>query len=52
MCVLQRDFGIPAVHFGVRGACAHAADEYALVEDLVPATQALTLLALEWCGVE
>jgi len=49
--VVQRDFGIPAVHYGVRGAGAHAADEYLWVEDLVAATQVLALLALDWCGV-
>lgn len=49
--VVQRDFATPAVHYGVRGAGADAADEYLVVEDLVTATQALTLLALDWCGV-
>ena len=32
-------------------AGAHAANEYLVVDDLVTATQVLTLLALEWCGV-
>ncbi len=49
--VVQRDFGIPTVHYGVRGGGAHAADEYIIVDDLVTATQALALLALDWCGV-
>lgn len=49
--VVQRDFGIPTLHYGVRGAGAHAADEYVLVEDLVTATQVLTLLTLDWCEV-
>jgi acetylornithine deacetylase len=47
---VQRGFGIPAVHYGVRGDGAHAADEYMVVDDLVTATQVLTLLALDWCG--
>jgi acetylornithine deacetylase len=51
MYVVQRDFGIPAVHYGVRGAGAHAADEYLEVEDLVTVTRVLVLLALDWCGV-
>lgn len=49
--VVQRDFGIPAVHYGVRGAGAHAADEYLVVDDLVTVTQVLALLALAWCEV-
>jgi acetylornithine deacetylase len=48
--VVQRDFGVPTVHYGVRGAGAHAADEYLYVEDLVTATQVLALLTLDWCG--
>ena len=51
MYVVQRDFAIPAVHYGVWDAGAHAANEYLVVDDLVTATQVLTLLALEWCGV-
>lgn len=49
--VVQRDFGIPCLHYGVRGGGAHAADEYIIVEDLVRATQVLVLLVLDWCGV-
>jgi acetylornithine deacetylase len=49
--VVQRDFGIPTLHYGVRGDGAHAADEHIIVEDLVQATQVLTLLTLDWCGV-
>lgn len=51
MYVVQRNFGIPCAHYGPRGAGAHAADEYVLVEDLTTVTKALALLALEWCGV-
>ena len=49
--VVQREFGLPSVHYGVRGANAHAADEYLVVDDLVTVTKVLTLLALTWCGV-
>ncbi len=49
--VVQRDFGLPAVHYGVRGAGAHAADEYLVVEDLLTVTKVLTLLTYAWCGV-
>lgn len=49
--VVQRDFGIPTLHYGVRGDGAHAADEHIIVADLVQATQVLTLLTLDWCGV-
>jgi acetylornithine deacetylase len=48
--VVQRDFAIPTLHYGVRGGGAHAADEHVIVDDLVTATQVLTLLALDWCG--
>jgi acetylornithine deacetylase/succinyl-diaminopimelate desuccinylase-like protein len=50
MYLIQRDFKIPAVHYGVRGGGAHASDEYILVEDLVTATKVLALFALDWCG--
>jgi acetylornithine deacetylase len=49
--VVQRDFGLPCVHYGLRGGGAHAADEFLIVEDLVTVTRTLALLALDWCGV-
>ncbi len=48
---VQKDFGMQGIHYGPRGAGAHAADEYVVLEDLVTVTKALTLLALEWCEV-
>ncbi|HEX9029884.1 MAG TPA: M20/M25/M40 family metallo-hydrolase, partial [Anaerolineales bacterium] len=48
---VQKDFGLQGIHYGPRGAGAHAADEYVVLEDLVTVTKALTLLALEWCEV-
>ena len=48
---VQRDFGLPGIHFGPRGGGAHAADEYVELEDLLTVTKAITLLALDWCEV-
>lgn len=50
MYVVQRDFATPAVHYGPRGAGAHAADEYVLIDDLVTVTRTLALLAATWCA--
>jgi acetylornithine deacetylase len=47
---IHLDFNSPGIHFGVRGGGAHAADEYILLEDLVPVMKTLALLALDWCG--
>jgi acetylornithine deacetylase/succinyl-diaminopimelate desuccinylase-like protein len=44
--------GIPIIIFGPSDpAVAHAADEYAIQEQLVEAARFLTLLALRWLGV-
>jgi len=48
---VQLDFDTPAVHFGVRGGGAHAADEFMIIEDLVTVTKVLALFTLDWCGV-
>jgi acetylornithine deacetylase len=48
---VQRDFGLQGIHYGPRGAGAHAADEYVVLEDLVTVTKSLTLLALDWCEI-
>lgn len=48
---VQLDFGLQGIHYGPRGGGAHAADEYVELEDLVTVTKAITLLALDWCGV-
>ena len=48
---VQRDFGLPGIHFGPRGGGAHSADEYVELEDLLTVVKALTLLALDWCEV-
>jgi acetylornithine deacetylase len=49
--LVQREFGIPGVHYGPGGGGAHAADEYVVLEDIVTVTKTLSLLALEWCGM-
>jgi acetylornithine deacetylase len=51
MFVIHLDFNTPAVHFGIGGGNAHAADEFVIMKDLVTATKTLALLALDWCGV-
>jgi acetylornithine deacetylase len=48
---VQRDFGLQGIHYGPRGGGAHSADEYVELEDLLTVTKAITLLALDWCGV-
>jgi acetylornithine deacetylase len=48
---VQLDFGMQGIHYGPRGGGAHAADEFVILADLVIVTQAITLLALDWCGV-
>jgi acetylornithine deacetylase len=48
---VQLDFGMQGIHYGPRGAGAHAADEYVVLEDLVTVTKALTLLAVDWCEI-
>jgi len=49
--VVQRDFNLPAIHFGVRGGNAHAADEFIILEDLITATKIMTLFVINWCGI-
>ena len=51
MFIVQRDFGIPCVHYGAGGGNAHAADEYVVVEDLAAVAKSLILFAVNWCGL-
>lgn len=45
--------GIPAVIYGPGSLLqAHAVDEYVEVEELITATKAFALLAMDWCGYE
>jgi acetylornithine deacetylase len=44
--------GIPAISYGPGDlAVAHADDEFVSVDEVMCATRAFTLLAMEWCGV-
>ncbi len=49
--LFQREFGIPAVYWGARGANTHAADEYVEIDSVVAAAHALLLFVCRWCGV-
>ena len=49
--VVNKYFPRPAIMFGTRGGNAHAADEYLMIDDLVPMTEVLVRFALEWCGL-
>ncbi len=48
--VLQREFGIPTLLFGPRGAGAHNPDEYVEIDSVMAAAESLLAAALEWCG--
>jgi acetylornithine deacetylase len=49
--LFHREFGIPAVYWGARGANTHAADEYVEIDSVVAAAHALLLFVCRWCGV-
>ena len=51
MYILQREFQIPAVVWGARGANAHLPDEYVEVESLIESTEVLLDFVCGWCGV-
>lgn len=45
--------GIPAVVFGAGDLShAHSAEEQVRISDIIKAAQALTLFAMDWCGVQ
>ena len=46
----QREFGIPTLVFGPRGAGAHNADEYVEVRSVLQTAEVLLTSALEWCN--
>jgi len=48
--ISQRDFGIPTLIFGPRGAGAHNVDEYVEVRSVLQTAEALLTTALEWCN--
>lgn len=49
--LFQREFEIPAVYWGARGANTHAADEYVELDSVIAAAHALLLFVCRWCGV-
>jgi acetylornithine deacetylase len=48
--LVQREFGVPALLFGPRGAGAHNPDEYVEVESVLEAATVLLAATLEWCA--
>ena len=48
--LLHREFGIPTLLFGPRGAGGHNADECVEVKSVLDTARVLLAAALEWCG--
>lgn len=48
--LMQREFSIPAIVFGPRGAGAHNENEYVEVASVMETAEVLLAAALEWCG--
>jgi acetylornithine deacetylase len=48
--LVQREFGIPTLLFGPRGAGAHNVDEYVEIPSVIDTAAVLLTAALEWCG--
>jgi len=48
----QREFGIPTLLLGPKGAGAHNVDEYVEVESVLDTTRALLAAAILWCGAD
>jgi acetylornithine deacetylase len=46
----QREFGIPTLVFGPRGAGAHNVDEYVEVRSVLQTAEVLLTTALQWCN--
>ena len=46
----QREFGIPTLLFGPRGAGSHNANEYVEVSSVLRTAEVYLAAALEWCG--
>jgi acetylornithine deacetylase len=46
----QREFGIPTLLFGPRGAGSHNANEYVEVASVLRTAEVYLAAALEWCG--
>jgi len=48
--LVQREFGIPTLLFGPRGAGSHNANEYVEVASVLRTAEVYLAAALEWCG--
>lgn len=48
--LMQREFGIPTLLFGPRGAGGHNVDEYVELASVTATAVVLLTAALEWCG--
>jgi len=48
--LVQREFGIPTLLFGPRGAGSHNANEYVYVDSILRTAEVYLAAALEWCG--
>jgi acetylornithine deacetylase len=48
--LVQREFGIPTLLFGPRGAGSHNANEYVEVSSVLRTAEVYLAAALEWCG--
>ena len=46
----QREFGMPTLLFGPRGAGSHNANEYVEVASVLRTAEVYLAAALEWCG--
>lgn len=46
----QREFGMPTLVFGPRGAAPHNTNEYVEVRSVLQTAEVLLTTALEWCG--
>jgi len=47
--LIHREFGIPTLLFGPKGAGAHNPDEYVEVESVIQTAEVLLTAALDWC---
>jgi acetylornithine deacetylase len=48
--LVQRDFGIPTLLFGPRGAGSHNANEYVELPSVLRTAEVYLAAALDWCG--
>jgi acetylornithine deacetylase len=48
--LVQRDFGVPTLLFGPRGAGSHNANEYVELPSVLRTAEVYLAAALEWCA--